>query len=607
MTGSQSNQAYAPEALAKLLVRPTPDDVAQLENHVAQLEWGAEKVRLGRALADLDYRHCRRASAEKRLTALMEQADAAHDSKAKLEIGCDLAALFECWDELELMSKALDAIKAESDSSWRAARLKAALYSKQGEAIMARASAEHARTLAVEQGDAQGQAAACLALARLLNGVEGNNPAALEQAELALSQHLAPAGSDTEAELWFAAGFALRRIPKESNEDAAAAAYRRGIEIRRSRGDLFGVADALCNLSYIPYSAWLNLNAKQKPGSSALVGQSHLDAMERLAKESLAVLREAGAPELSGRAYKLLCLVEKGRHRWEQAIAYGKQALEAFSQTTREGIYGQAETFFELGQIYGDAERPPNDVKSQSLSDEQLVAAATRRIRWLEQAVEALEQSHTFYQQKLHEKKAQRADFEVVRRLEHAKVELQVSREVVKQGGRARQTPAEKEQRGKVAKAVSDTAAQLEKLLKGMSEPQTPAPSAPKKWRCPNCEGALPTLVSERCPTCSTALRGPAAQLLWVHQGRAATQILSGALSVGRSALHSQLVLDDPTVSRLHAWIEPRGAGWVARCSGVGQHALWINGQPVNEMELHHGDILLMGKSALLFLGAAPG
>ena len=59
-----------------------------------------------------------------------------------------------------------------------------------------------------------------------------------------------------------------------------------------------------------------------------------------------------------------------------------------------------------------------------------------------------------------------------------------------------------------------------------------------------------------------------------------------------------QFVVQDTTVSRKHAEIFCRPAGWFVRDLGS-KHGLWLNGIPVKTARLKHGDELQLGELIL--------
>lgn len=88
-------------------------------------------------------------------------------------------------------------------------------------------------------------------------------------------------------------------------------------------------------------------------------------------------------------------------------------------------------------------------------------------------------------------------------------------------------------------------------------------------------------------------------------QGRVYALPESGAISVGKSHKHSEIVLNDLYVSRLHCELHIQG-DQVMLVHIEGQNGTLLNNQPVTRQEMHLGDVLRVGNSHLrLELGAA--
>ena len=72
-----------------------------------------------------------------------------------------------------------------------------------------------------------------------------------------------------------------------------------------------------------------------------------------------------------------------------------------------------------------------------------------------------------------------------------------------------------------------------------------------------------------------------------------------GTIRLGRHP-DSEIMLDDITVSRRHAEVERRGSSYVVRDAGS-LNGTYVNQERVDEVELHHGDELQVGKFRLVF------
>jgi pSer/pThr/pTyr-binding forkhead associated (FHA) protein len=68
---------------------------------------------------------------------------------------------------------------------------------------------------------------------------------------------------------------------------------------------------------------------------------------------------------------------------------------------------------------------------------------------------------------------------------------------------------------------------------------------------------------------------------------------------IGRSR-HCDLVLGEPTVSRLHAELREEGGGWVIADLGS-TNGTWVNGWRVQRAELRAGDEVSLGAQRLVF------
>lgn len=76
-------------------------------------------------------------------------------------------------------------------------------------------------------------------------------------------------------------------------------------------------------------------------------------------------------------------------------------------------------------------------------------------------------------------------------------------------------------------------------------------------------------------------------------------ELADGVYIVGRSR-RSTIVVDDPNVSRQHAEIRRDGSGFVIRDMGS-TNGVRVNGRPVAQAVLQHGDRIEMGATELLF------
>src|ERR1700722_17502920 len=90
--------------------------------------------------------------------------------------------------------------------------------------------------------------------------------------------------------------------------------------------------------------------------------------------------------------------------------------------------------------------------------------------------------------------------------------------------------------------------------------------------------------------------------------------VLNSRVLIGRRLSHG-VVLEDASVSRLHAWIDPvadENAEWVVTDAGS-KKGTFVNGLRITRSPLHDGDIIRVGDVALTYhdqdmlpTGAAP-
>jgi hypothetical protein len=78
--------------------------------------------------------------------------------------------------------------------------------------------------------------------------------------------------------------------------------------------------------------------------------------------------------------------------------------------------------------------------------------------------------------------------------------------------------------------------------------------------------------------------------------------LLNSRVLIGRRLSHG-VVLSDPGVSRLHAWIDPiadENAPWVVSDAGS-KTGTFVNDQPITRQPLHDGDIIRVGNVSLTY------
>ncbi len=78
-------------------------------------------------------------------------------------------------------------------------------------------------------------------------------------------------------------------------------------------------------------------------------------------------------------------------------------------------------------------------------------------------------------------------------------------------------------------------------------------------------------------------------------------------LSIGKGPAVDVRLTDDPTVSRLHAIVEPVGRGWCVR--DLGSHnGTFVNGARVwSQQALHTGDEITVGTTHVVYRAHGPG
>ncbi len=91
--------------------------------------------------------------------------------------------------------------------------------------------------------------------------------------------------------------------------------------------------------------------------------------------------------------------------------------------------------------------------------------------------------------------------------------------------------------------------------------------------------------------------------LILDNHGQRSGGLLSHRLIIGRKAV-CELVIDDPAVSRVHGWIEPRDGGWYVG-DGGGTNGVLLNGDRIERgAMLHDGDQIQIGPAMLEFSSA---
>lgn len=123
----------------------------------------------------------------------------------------------------------------------------------------------------------------------------------------------------------------------------------------------------------------------------------------------------------------------------------------------------------------------------------------------------------------------------------------------------------------------------------------------------PTADDTLVHTLAEGVPaplgTPGTAARpgvsGPPVGELVGPYGR--SQALLGVMTVGRDPRNA-IVLNDPSVSRVHCRLEAR-QGYIHVTDLRSTNGTWVNGRRIDEVDLAHGDRVLLGRTELVFHG----
>lgn len=95
------------------------------------------------------------------------------------------------------------------------------------------------------------------------------------------------------------------------------------------------------------------------------------------------------------------------------------------------------------------------------------------------------------------------------------------------------------------------------------------------------------------------------ATLIVEHQGKRRGGVLNGRVLIGRRPGANAVVIDDASVSRIHAWVGRVGRTYFV-ADGGSRTGTMVNGRPVNgRRTLRDGDEILIGPAKLFFYVAA--
>src|SRR5947208_2300815 len=92
--------------------------------------------------------------------------------------------------------------------------------------------------------------------------------------------------------------------------------------------------------------------------------------------------------------------------------------------------------------------------------------------------------------------------------------------------------------------------------------------------------------------------------LIYEHSGSRRGGEINGRLLIGRR-LTQGVIITDPTVSRLHAWIENKEGTFVLTDAGS-RSGTFVNEQAIVRWELQEGDTIRIGPVKLTYLEQEP-
>ena len=101
----------------------------------------------------------------------------------------------------------------------------------------------------------------------------------------------------------------------------------------------------------------------------------------------------------------------------------------------------------------------------------------------------------------------------------------------------------------------------------------------------------------------ASELSGKLAASLLIKKGpkRGAEYTITTSRTVIGRGTGSDIIVDDPAVSRMHAAIEFSEAGFVLRDLGS-KNGTFLDGKSINEAELAHGDTFQLGSTLIEFV-----
>jgi tetratricopeptide (TPR) repeat protein len=309
MTGKK----YSSENLDQIFDRHVAAELAELEKHIATLEWGPEALRLGRALAAYEDQRGWRDKSRGRITALLKRSGWPDG----------LSGQFQALRECSLVEKAIQAglmldlvehafrwsdsmlphlgnsqrlVKELGDweLSARQFRLNALHAVKLGSVPTAEIAINKSLELYKNHADWPGQALALNTLAYIIVHSKRYEEAAELTGEILGDPR--PISAKLRADVFFNHGYALRRLPGHGDEEALPF-YLEGHEIQRQRRDPLEFGRACANLGalYCALQRYPESQAVYLAGLREMAGAHILDQAGTLFNNLMVLQSEWGA------------------------------------------------------------------------------------------------------------------------------------------------------------------------------------------------------------------------------------------------------------------------------------------------------------------------
>ena len=91
---------------------------------------------------------------------------------------------------------------------------------------------------------------------------------------------------------------------------------------------------------------------------------------------------------------------------------------------------------------------------------------------------------------------------------------------------------------------------------------------------------------------------------IWDSRGRDYRNLVGDVVLIG-SGPDADIILEDKTVSRIHARLARAGGTWLLQDWGAMNGTLWNGRRILNAQRLRHGDTIVLGRTKLVFLDKA--